>query len=91
MNNRTLGTIAMICAPAMLIEGILLRGEEDALVTGITSMVFMAGWICTNIGMWRMRVTGTGRWSRAVLLVQLVGLVLAFLFGFIEATGLLDE
>jgi len=91
MNNRTLGTIAMICAPALLIEGLLLRGEEDALITGIASMVFMAGWICTNIGMWRMRATGTGRWGRAVLLVQLVGLVLAFLFGFIEATGLLDE
>jgi len=91
MNNRTLGTIAMVYAPAMLIEGLLLRGEEDALITGIASMVFMAGWICTNIGMWRMRATGTGRWGRAVLLVQLVGLVLAFLFGFIEATGLLDE
>lgn len=91
MNNRTLGTIAMICAPAMLIEGLLLRGEEDALITGLASMVFMAGWICSNIGMWRMRATGTGRWGRAVLLVQLVGLVLAFLFGFFEATGLFGE
>jgi hypothetical protein len=81
----------MICAPALLIEGLLLRGEEDALITGIASMVFMAGWICSNIGMWRMRATGTGRWSRAVLLVQFVGLVLAFLFGFFEATGLLGE
>ncbi len=91
MNNRTLGTIAMICAPALLIEGLLLRGEEDALITGIASMVFMAGWICSNIGMWRMRVTGTGRWSRAVLLVQLVGLVLAFMFGLFEAMGLLGR
>jgi hypothetical protein len=91
MNNRTLGTIAMICAPALLIEGLLLRGEKDALITGIASMVFMAGWICSNIGMWRMRTTGTGRWGRTVLLVQLVGLVLAFLFGFFEATGLLGE
>jgi hypothetical protein len=91
MNNRTLGTIAMICAPALLIEGLLLRGEEDALITGIASIVFMAGWICSNIGMWRMRATGTGRWSRAVLLVQLVGLVLAFMFGFFEATRLFGE
>ena len=48
MDNRVLGVIAMLCAPAML--GFLLGGEENALITGIASMVFMAGWICSNIG-----------------------------------------
>jgi hypothetical protein len=91
MNNRLLGTIAIICAPALLIEELLLQGQENALITGIASMVFMAGWICSNIGMWRMRATGTGKWGRAVLLVQLVGLVLAFMFGLLEATGLLGR
>jgi hypothetical protein len=91
LNNRVLGTIAIICAPALLIEGLLLRGEENAPITGIASMVFMAGWICSNIGMWRLRATGTGNWGRAVLLIQLVGLVLAFLFGLFEATGLLGS
>ncbi len=91
MNDRTLGTIAMICAPALLVEGLLLRGQENAAITGIASMVFMAGWICTNTGMRRMRAAGTGKWGRTVLLVQLVGLVLAFMFGFFEATGLLGR
>jgi hypothetical protein len=92
MNNRLLGTIAIICAPALLIEELLLlQGQENALITGIASMIFMAGWICSNIGMWRMRATGTGKWGRAVLLVQLVGLGLAFMFGFFEATGLLGR
>jgi hypothetical protein len=91
MNNWLLGTIAIICAPALLIEELLLRGQENAPITGIASMLFMAGWICSNIGMWRMRATGTGKWGRAVLLVQLVGLVLAFMFGLFEATGLLDR
>ena len=85
LDNRVLGAIAMICAPAML--GFLLGGGENALITGIASMVFMAGWICSNIGMQRMRATGTGTWGRTVLLIQLVGLVLAFVFGFIEARG----
>ncbi len=89
MNNQTLGIVAMICAPALLVEGLLLRGEENAVVTGVASMVFMAGWICANAGMWRMRATGAGLLGRAVLLVQLVGLVLAFLFGLFKATGLL--
>ena len=91
MNNRLLGTIAIICALALLIEELLLRGQENAPITGIASMVFMAGWICSNIGMWRMQATGTGKWGRAVLLVQLVGLVLAFMFGLFEATGLLGR
>ncbi len=91
MNNRLLGTIAMICAPAMLVEVLVLGEQENNVVIGIASMVFMAGWICSNIGMQRMRAAGTGTWGRAVLLIQLVGLVLAFIFGFIEATALLDE
>jgi hypothetical protein len=91
LNNRLLGTIAMICAPALLIEALLLQGQENAPITGSASMVFMAGWVCSNIGMWWMRATGTGNWGRAVLLIQLVGLVLAFLFGLFEATGLLGS
>ncbi len=91
MNNRLLGTIAMVCAPALLIEGLLLWGQENALITGIVSMVFMAGWICSNVGMQRMRAAGTGKWGHGVLVVQLVGLVLAFLFGLFEATGLLGR
>ena len=91
MNDRILGTIAMVCAPALLVEELLRQGQENALITGIASMVFMAGWICANMGMRRMRAAGTGKWGRAVLLIQLVGLVLAFMFGFFEATGLLGR
>ena len=91
MNNQTLGTIAMICAPALLIEGLLVRGGDNAVITGIASMVFMAGWICTNAGLRRMQAAGTGKWGRTVLLIQLAGLVLAFLFGFFEATSLLGR
>jgi hypothetical protein len=81
----------MICAPALLIEGLLVRGGENAAITGIASMIFMAGWICTNTGMRRMQAAGTGTLGRTILLVQLAGLVLAFLFGFFEATGLLGR
>lgn len=91
MNNRMLGVIAIICAPALLLEEFLRQGQEDALITGIASMVFMAGWICSNTGMRRMQAAGTGKWGRVVLLIQLVGLVLAFMFGFFEATGLLGR
>jgi hypothetical protein len=75
----------------MLIEAILLRGQENPVITGIASMVFMAGWICSNIGMQRMRAAGTGAGGRAILVIQLIGVALACAFGFIEATSLLDE
>jgi hypothetical protein len=91
MNDRILGTIAMICAPALLVEELLRQGQENALITGIASMVFMAGWLCSNAGMQHMRAAGTGKWGRAVLQIQLAGLVLAFMFGFFEATGLLGR
>jgi hypothetical protein len=91
MNDRILGTIAMICAPALLIEELLRQGQENAVITGIASMVFMAGWISSNTGMRRMQAAGTGKWGRAVLQIQLVGLVLAFMFGLFEATGLLGR
>ena len=91
MNDRILGTIAMVCAPALLIEELLRQGQENALITGVASMVFMAGWICSNTGMRRMRAAGAGKWGRAVLQIQLVGLVLAFMFGFFKATGLLGR
>jgi hypothetical protein len=89
MNNRTLGTIAMICAPAMLLE--LAAPRENPVYIGIASMLFMAGWICSNIGMQRIAAAGTSLWGRIVLNIQLVGLVMACLFGFFEATQILPE
>ena len=43
MNNRTLGTIAMLCAPALLVEALLTVGRESSLIVGTASMIFMAG------------------------------------------------
>ncbi len=89
MSNKVLGAIAMVCSPALLVEGIITRGENNPVVIGIASMVFMFGWLCSNTAMRRMRAAGTGLWGRIVLLIQFVGITMAFFFGFFEATGLL--
>jgi hypothetical protein len=91
MNNRTLGTIAMICAPAMLVEALIPNGNDIPFVVGTASMAFMAGSFCSQIGLWRAAATGHNWWGRTVLAIQLVLVALAFAFGFIEATGLLGE
>ncbi len=91
MNNRTLGTLAMVCAPAMLVESLITAGREAPLIIGIASMIFMLGSFCSHIGLWRVAATGKGWWGRAVLGVELALIVLAFLFGLFEATGALGE
>ncbi|HZG67071.1 MAG TPA: hypothetical protein VEZ12_10030, partial [Herpetosiphonaceae bacterium] len=51
MNTRTLGTLAMVCAPALLVETLVAGGREMPLVTGIASMIFMLGSFCSHIGL----------------------------------------
>lgn len=91
MNNRVLGTIAMICAPAMLVEGLIPGGNDMPIVVGIASMIFMAGAFASLLGLWRVGATGTSWWGRGVLVLQLTLVSLAFCFGFLEATGLTSE
>lgn len=91
MNNRTLGTIAMICAPAMLIEALIPNGANMPIVVGTASMVFMAGAFASLLGLWRAKATGTSWWGRGVLGLQLLLVTLAFFFGLFEATALLPE
>jgi hypothetical protein len=91
VNNRTLGIIAMICAPAMLVEALIPGGNEIPLVVGTASMVFMLGSLCSHIGLWRAAATGTAWWGRGILGFQILLVSLAFLFGLFEATGLVGE
>lgn len=91
MNNRTLGTIAMICAPAMLVEGLIPGSADMPLVVGTASMVFMAGAFASLLGLWRAGATGQNWWGRGVLGLQLLLVTLAFCFGLFEATALVPE
>jgi hypothetical protein len=91
VNNRTLGTIGMILAPAMLIEALVPGGNEIPFVVGTASMLFMLGSFASHVGLWRVAATGRSWWGRGVLVLQLVLVALAFLFGLFEATGLVGE
>ena len=91
MNTRTLGTLAMVCAPALLVETLITGGREMPLVTGTASMIFMFGSLCSHIGLWRLAATSKGWWGRAVLGIEMGLVFLAFLFGLFEVTGALHE
>ncbi len=91
MNNRTLGTIAIICAPAMLVEALIPGGVDNPIIVGTASMVFMGGAFASLLGLWRVAATGTSWWGRGVLGLQLLLVSLAFLFGLFEATALVPD
>jgi hypothetical protein len=91
MNNRTLGAIGIICAPALLAEILIDPQAKQPVVVGVASMIFMLGSLASHVGLWRIAATGRRWYNRVPLAIQLVLVVMAFLFGFIEATGILAE
>jgi hypothetical protein len=91
VNNRILGAIGIIGAPAMLIATFIDPEGTMPVVMGITSMIFMLGSFASHIGLWRIAATGTRWWGRVPLAVQIILVSLAFLFGVFEATGIVGE
>src|SRR3954451_13266920 len=84
ISNRVLGTIGMLAAPMMLIEFVLRTvvygRDETPRWVAILGAVYMLGWLATAVGMRRLWVTGRGKLGRAILWIQIVGLVLAALW-----------
>jgi hypothetical protein len=86
VTNRLLGTLGMLAAPMMLAEmlifGFMQHGSNR--VIGALSAIYIAGWICTAVGMRRLRAAGNTSLSKGVFVAQLVGLTLAFLWALHE-------
>jgi len=83
--NRTLGILGMTGAPLLLVETILriinvLPQNTDNAWIGLVEMIYIGGWIALAVGMRRLRVTGNGLGSKIVFGLQMIGLILAFLF-----------
>ena len=82
---RTLGTIAMLAAPMMLVEVILFgllypEASRNNQLVGVLEVIYIGGWMCSAIAMRRLRVTGDGLLAQVVFIVQLTGLLLAAAF-----------
>lgn len=91
MNLRQLSIIAMVCAPAMLLEVLIPNGKENNLIVGTASFIFMIGSLCSQIALWRLGASGRGIWGRIAQGFQIVLVILAALFGLFEASALLSE
>lgn len=91
--THLLGTVGMICGPALLIEGIYrklagMADSQDDKVVALLSVVYIGGWMASVVGMRRLRVTGRSRWSAAIFFVQLFGLSMAGLWALALLVGL---
>jgi hypothetical protein len=85
LRPRLLGTIGMLAAPMMLIEGIYrslmhLPPDKDDIFVGLIEALYVIGWMCTTVGMRQLRATGSGKGSAVVFAIQIIGQTLALLF-----------
>lgn len=83
--NRLLGILGMIGAPMLLLETILrivniLPQNTDNAWIGLLEILYIGGWIALAVGMRRLRVTGNGLGGKIAFGLQMIGLILAFLF-----------
>ena len=78
ISNKTLGVIAMICAPAFFVQTALdiNRVAVNWPLGGICDIIYMAGWMCSVIALKRMH-TSRLRNKGIVFIVQLIFLSLA--------------
>jgi hypothetical protein len=91
-SNRFLGILGILGAPMlfaeMVIRAFLNEPEKlDERLVGFLGVFYIGGWIATTIGMRKLKVTGEGTASRIVFIIQMVGLILAFLFSVQELFG----
>jgi hypothetical protein len=70
----------MLGAPFLFITlitfGAGIATQKSAL-DGLYSVLYITGWMCSILGLWHMEATGTHRWGRIVLRIQLLFLSLA--------------
>ncbi|MBB6096738.1 hypothetical protein HNR42_000150 [Deinobacterium chartae] len=84
MNQKTLGIIALVCSPAMLIEGLRhnLKPVPNELTDPTGALLYAAfsiGWLCSMIGLRRLRAAGDGQAGRYLLDLTLASITLAIL------------
>ncbi len=72
MNNKLLGALGMLGAPFLFI-GTAWYADD----MGLTGLVYMTGWICSLLGLQRLRVTGDTAFGRGIFYAVFTTLTLA--------------
>jgi hypothetical protein len=80
LNTRTLGIIGILGSPWLLIDFInngLYERFDLSSISGVRNFLFITGWTCCIIALYRMKAMGTKRWQKTIMIIQIVLLCLA--------------
>src|SRR5689334_14480467 len=80
LNERILGVAGIIGAPWLFIDFIN-NGLYDRFnltsESGVRNFLFMIGWTCSVLGLYKIKAMGTKRWQKNIMIIQLVLLCIA--------------
>jgi hypothetical protein len=88
INTRLLGTLGLFGGPmlfASFLIGSLGGMKQDNPIVYAVGILYLMGWMCSAVGLRRLRVTGDGAFAKGLFVVQIVGLCLAIVFNILEA------
>jgi hypothetical protein len=75
MSTRTLGLVGILCSPFLAIQlniyGIF-ENYKATSMTGALSLIYMTGWLCSIIGLYRLNVAGSKCIGKTILIIQLI-------------------
>ncbi len=82
MKNRILGIIGIAGSPFLLLDIIINGGSggdnyNHTSLSGLFSFIYISSWMCSIIGLRNIQATGSGKWGRSILNVQLLCLAMA--------------
>ncbi|MDQ4140236.1 MAG: hypothetical protein M3142_06895 [Bacteroidota bacterium] len=80
MKNKTLGILALMGAPALLIGMHLEQTYKylsDSWFTGVWGIIYISAWMASIIALRRIEATGKSRFGRIILRVITATLILA--------------
>lgn len=82
METKTLGTLALVSAPFLFLglsyeKFMQISAVGDTRLGGAYSLIYMAGWMCSLVGLLRIEATGSNLFGRGIIWLNLFTLLLA--------------
>lgn len=95
--NKILGLLAIVCAPMLLAQfflGVVWKNaayEKYSPAVAALGVLYIAGWICGAVGMFRRKIYGETKTAKIVFAIQITFLHLALMFSVQETLGISYE
>lgn len=77
MDNKTLGIIAIICAPFLYIDSLTAIQNVNSRQTGLFDFIYMTGWMCSLIALQQKQFLGRTKFAAIAFFIPITLLSLA--------------